>query len=92
MINNRMPPTLGTVLDYHPFESESTTQVRVKGFHSPGRNMTKEPGFVYLVPNAGGARKEDELPAELRDISVARFWQLVDEGRLEIYSTPQAGD
>jgi hypothetical protein len=64
----------------------------VKGFHSAGRNQNKEPGFVYLVPDQGGAQTEEALPAELRDISIAKFWQLVDEDRLQIYSTPEAGD
>jgi hypothetical protein len=55
MTTDRKRVTIGMVLDYYPFESESSTRVRVKGFHSAGRNQNKEPGFVYLVPDQGGA-------------------------------------
>lgn len=83
---------LGTILDYFTFESDSSDRVRIKGFYAASANPKKNPGLVYLILVEGDAQKEEDLPEELRDLSVARYKQLLDEERLKIISTPRPGD
>jgi hypothetical protein len=80
---------VGLVLDHSSSGGDATIRVRVKGFRSADKSGPKRnPGLVYLVPVKGGAQNEDQLPSELKDISVTKFWELVNEGRLVVIDSP----
>lgn len=81
---------LGSGWDYAGPGAADIVRVRLKGYVRA--RPPKSQGSVYLVPDQGGARVSaegaHELPPELQEMTVVKFWELVDQGCLERIDSP----